>query len=220
MRAGVVVFPGSNCDRDAAKALEKVTGQKPAMLWHGHSEIPELDLIVLPGGFSYGDYLRTGAMAAHSPIMREVVARAAKGVHVIGICNGFQILCESGLLPGVLLRNESLKFVCRSVRLRVENAGTHFTNAYQEEQTIAIPVAHGEGNYFAQPDVVQALEDQGRVAFRYLDNPNGSINDIAGILNEKGNVLGMMPHPERVVDPVHGCTDGLPLWESLTKALG
>lgn len=220
MRAGVVVFPGSNCDRDAAKALEKVTGQKPAMLWHGHSEIPELDLIVLPGGFSYGDYLRTGAMAAHSPIMREVVARAAKGVHVIGICNGFQILCESGLLPGVLLRNESLKFVCRSVRLRVENAATHFTNAYQEEQTIAIPVAHGEGNYFAQPEVVSALEDQGRVAFRYLDNPNGSINDIAGILNEKGNVLGMMPHPERVVDPVHGCTDGLPLWESLTKALG
>lgn len=219
MRAGVVVFPGSNCDRDAAAALERATGQKPQMLWHGNTDLPNLDLIVLPGGFSYGDYLRTGAMAAHSPIMREVVAQAGKGVRVIGICNGFQILCESGLLPGVLLRNESLKFVCKSVRLRVENNETDFTRGYQKGQTVAIPVAHGEGNYFAEADVVKKLEDQGRVAFRYIDNPNGSMNDIAGIINEKGNVLGMMPHPERVVDPIHGCTDGAALFDSLFKSV-
>ena len=219
MRAGVVVFPASNCDHDAAAALERATGQKPAMLWHGNTDIPDLDLIVLPGGFSYGDYLRTGAMAAHSPIMREVVARANKGVRVIGICNGFQILCESGLLPGVLLRNESLKFVCRSVRLRVENNQTDFTRLYQKDQTITIPVAHGEGNYFAESEIIKKLEDQNRVVFRYLDNPNGSMNDIAGIINERGNVLGMMPHPERVVDPIHGGTDGTALFQSLFNAV-
>lgn len=217
MRAAVVVFPGSNCDRDAAKALHRATGQKPLMLWHADTTFPEVDLIVLPGGFSYGDYLRTGAMAAHSPIMREVVARANKGVRVLGICNGFQILCEAGLLPGVLLRNESLKFVCRPVRLKVENNDTDFTRLYAKDQEIVIPVAHGEGNYFAQPEVVARLEGEGRVALRYIDNPNGSINDIAGIVNEKGNVLGMMPHPERVAEPLHGGVDGAAMFASLEK---
>lgn len=221
MRAGVVVFPGSNCDRDAAKALARATGLETSMLWHANTEVPgDLDLIVLPGGFSYGDYLRTGAMAAHSPIMREVIARANKGVRVIGICNGFQILCESGLLPGVLLRNESLRFVCKPVRLKVENNQTDFTRLYETGQTVTIPVAHGEGNYFAQSDVIKKIEDNGQVVFRYIDNPNGSINDIAGIMNDKGNVLGMMPHPERVAEELHGCTDGATLFESLVKALG
>lgn len=217
MKAAVVVFPGSNCDRDAARALELATGQKPHMIWHGDTELPALDVIVLPGGFSYGDYLRTGAMAAHSPVMQRVIEQANKGVRVIGICNGFQILCESGLLPGVLLRNTSLKFVCRHVRLKVENNQTDFTRLYDKGQTVTIPVAHGEGNYFAQSDVVKKIEDNGQVAFRYLDNPNGSINDIAGITNEKGNVLGMMPHPERVCEAIHGCTDGAAMFESLFK---
>ena len=220
MKAAVVVFPGSNCDRDAMRALTLATGQKPHMAWHGDAAMPDVDLIVLPGGFSYGDYLRTGAMAAHSPVMREVIARANKGVRVIGICNGFQILCESGLLPGVLLRNESLKFVCRPVRLKVENNQTDFTRGYDKDQTVTIPVAHGEGNYFAEPDTIKKLEGEGRVAFRYIDNPNGSMNDIAGIMNEKGNVLGMMPHPERVAEPLHGCTDGIKVFESLLKAIG
>jgi len=220
MKAAVVVFPGSNCDRDAARALELATGHKPHMIWHADTELPDLDLILLPGGFSYGDYLRTGAMAAHSPVMREVVARAAKGVRVLGICNGFQILCESGLLPGVLLRNIGLKFVCRSVRLKVENTKTDFTRGFTEGQTVSIPVAHGEGNYFAEPDTIKKIEDNGRVAFRYLDNPNGSLNDIAGFVNEAGNVLGMMPHPERVNEPVHGCTDGAVLFKSLVEAIG
>ena len=217
MKAAVIVFPGSNCDRDAARALQAATGQKPHMVWHADTEMPDVDLIVLPGGFSYGDYLRTGAMAAHLPVMREVVARANKGVRVLGVCNGFQILCESGLLPGVLLRNISLKFVCRSVRLKVENNQTDFTRLYDKGQTISIPVAHGEGNYFAEPDTIKKIEDNGQVVFRYIDNPNGSMNDIAGFVNEKGNVLGMMPHPERVAEPLHGCTDGATMFESLVK---
>jgi len=220
MRAGVVVFPGSNCDRDAAKALARATGHEAVMLWHAETELPDLDLIVLPGGFSYGDYLRTGAMAAHSPILNEVIARAKKGVRVIGICNGFQILCESGLLPGVLLRNESLRFVCKPVRLKVENNQTDFTRLYQKGQEVSIPVAHGEGNYFAEAETIQKLEDTGRVVFRYIENPNGSLHDIAGILNEAGNVLGMMPHPERVAEPLHGGTDGATLFDSLVKAIG
>jgi len=220
MRAGVVVFPGSNCDRDAAKALARATGHEAVMLWHAETELPELDVIVLPGGFSYGDYLRTGAMAAHSPIMNEVVARAKKGVRVIGICNGFQILCESGLLPGVLLRNESLKFVCRPVQLKVENNQTAFTGLFTKGQTVTIPVAHGEGNYFAEEQTIQKLEDNGQVVFRYIENPNGSLHDIAGIVNEAGNVLGMMPHPERVAEPLHGGTDGATLFDSLVKAIG
>lgn len=217
MKAAVIVFPGSNCDRDAARALQAATGQKPHMVWHADTEMPDVDMIVLPGGFSYGDYLRTGAMAAHLPVMREVVARANKGVRVLGVCNGFQILCESGLLPGVLLRNISLKFVCRSVRLKVENNQTDFTRLYDKGQTISIPVAHGEGNYFAEPDTIKKIEDNGQVVFRYIDNPNGSMNDIAGFVNEKGNVLGMMPHPERVAEPLHGCTDGATMFESLVK---
>ncbi|NTU76861.1 MAG: phosphoribosylformylglycinamidine synthase subunit PurQ [Alphaproteobacteria bacterium] len=219
MDAAVVVFPGSNCDRDAAVALERAMGKKPHMVWHTDTSLPKVDLIVLPGGFSYGDYLRTGAMAAQSPVMRAVVAEAKKGVHVLGICNGFQILCETELLPGVLLRNVSLKFICRSVRLKVENAATNYTRLYQKGQELRIPIAHGEGNYFAEPETLKRLEDNGQVAFRYLENPNGAARDIAGIVNEKGNVLGMMPHPERAAEELHGSTDGATLFESLVKGL-
>ncbi|MDX9689306.1 MAG: phosphoribosylformylglycinamidine synthase subunit PurQ [Proteobacteria bacterium] len=219
MKAAVIVFPGSNCDRDAKRVLEAVTGKPAHMVWHADTDLPDVDLILLPGGFSYGDYLRTGAMAAHSPVMREVVAKAGKGVKVLGICNGFQILCESGLLPGVLLRNVSLKFVCRHVPLRVETNQTIFTSAFEKGQSVSIPVAHGEGNYFADAQTIEKLEGNGQVVFRYLDNPNGSMNDIAGIMNDKGNVLGMMPHPERVAEPLHGCTDGRIVFESLVKAL-
>ncbi len=219
MQVAVIVFPGSNCDRDAAVALERALGKKPLMLWHADTELPKLDLVVLPGGFSYGDYLRTGAMAAHSPIMREVVARAAKGMKVLGICNGFQVLCESQLLPGILLRNRSLKFVCRSVTLRVENNNNDFTRQYQQGQELSLPVAHGDGCYFAEPDTLKQIEDRGQVAFRYIDNPNGASRDIAGIFNEKGNVLGMMPHPERAAETLHGSTDGVALFASVVKAL-
>lgn len=219
METGVVVFPGSNCDRDAATALQRATGKKPHMIWHADTELPRLDVIVLPGGFSYGDYLRTGAMAAHSPIMRDVVAAAKRGVHVIGICNGFQILCETELLPGVLLRNKGLKFICKRVGLRVENVETPYTRLYEKGQEIHVPIAHGEGNYFAEPAMLERLEKDGRVVFRYLENPNGAANDIAGIVNEKGNVLGMMPHPERVMEPLHGFTDGARLFDSLMKTI-
>lgn len=219
MRSAVVVFPGSNCDRDAASALARVTGQQPHMVWHADTQMPQVDLIVLPGGFSYGDYLRTGAMAAHSPIMREVIASANKGIHVLGICNGFQVLCESGLLPGVLLRNESLRFVCKQVPLKVVNNNTSFTHLFEEGQDVTMPVAHGDGNYFAQAEEIKKIEDQGRVVFRYTENPNGSINDIAGIINEKGNVLGLMPHPERVAEPLHGCRDGATMFISLFKSI-
>lgn len=219
MRAAVIVFPGSNCDRDSERALEKINGKKPEMIWHADTNLPDLDLIVLPGGFSYGDYLRTGAMAAHSPVMREVVKKAEAGVKVLGICNGFQVLCESGLLPGVLFRNESMKFICRHEALVVENNETAFTSAYSKEQSITVPIAHGEGNFSAEPDTIQKLEDNGQVVFRYANNPNGSMNDIAGIINEKGNVLGMMPHPERVAEPLHGSTDGAAVFESLIKSI-
>jgi phosphoribosylformylglycinamidine synthase len=219
MRAAVIVFPGSNREHDAARALARATGKKPLLVWHGDSELPELDLIVLPGGFSHGDYLRTGAMAAHSPIMREVVARAKKGVRVWGICNGFQILCETQLLPGVLLRNASLKFVCRSVTLRVENTDSDFTRLCKPGQELRVIVAHGDGNYFAAPDTLKALEDNRQIAFRYKDNPNGSIDDIAGVFNKARNVLGHMPHPEDAIEPLHGSTDGALLFESLAKTL-
>jgi phosphoribosylformylglycinamidine synthase subunit PurQ / glutaminase len=220
MKTVLITFPGSNRERDAALALEKATGRKPEMVWHGDSALPKCDLIVIPGGFSYGDYLRTGAIAAHSPIMREVSAAAKKGVRVLGICNGFQILCEAHLLPGVMLRNESLKFVCRPVTLRVENNQTDFTRAYKPKQEIRVIVAHGDGNYFAANDTLKELEDDDRIAFRYCDNPNGSINDIAGIFNKAKNVLGLMPHPENAVEPLHGSTDGAGLFESLAKAMG
>ena len=222
MKSAVIVFPASNCDRDAATALEQITGKKPAMVWHGDADVPnDTDLIVLPGGFSYGDYLRCGAMAAQSRIMRDVKAKADKGVAVLGICNGFQILTEAGLLPGVLLRNAKLKFVCRPVEMLVEESQSAFTRAYKNGERVRFPVAHGEGNYFADEETLDRLEGENRVAFRYApgENPNGAARNIAGILNEKRNVLGMMPHPERACDPLLGSTTGRPVFESLIQAL-
>lgn len=228
MRASVIVFPGSNCDRDVAVSLEAAMGKKPAMVWHGNSDVPDSDLIVLPGGFSYGDYLRSGAMAAHSPIMRDVVAKAKKGTPVLGICNGFQVLIEAGLLPGALMRNASLKFVCKDVLLKVERNDTPFTQGYESNQVIRIPVAHHDGNYFADDDTLDMLEAENRIAFRYCDkdgettpgsNPNGSQRSIAGIYNETGKVLGLMPHPERLADAALGGTDGAPMFTSLVEVL-
>ena len=219
MKSAVVVFPASNCDRDMIVALEKVTGQKPHIVWHQDSEIPDVDLIALPGGFSFGDYLRCGAMAARSPAMKEVIARADKGVNVFGVCNGFQVLTETGLLPGALMRNQSLKFVCKHVDLKVENTDTPYTNAYEQGQIINIPVAHHDGNYFADDDTLKELEDDGRVVFRYMDNPNGSRNDIAGIINRRKNILGMMPHPERLIEEAQGGTDGRGFFESMLNSL-
>lgn len=219
MQAAVIVFPGSNRERDAVRALERAMGKKPLVVWHGDREFPKVDLVVLPGGFSYGDYLRTGAMAAHSPIMREVVDRAKKGVRVWGICNGFQILCETQLLPGILLRNAHLKFVCRPVTLKVENTESDFTNLCKKDQKMKVIVAHGDGNYFAEPSTLKEMEDNGQVAFRYCDNPNGSIHDIAGVFNKQRNVLGMMPHPEDAVEPLHGSTDGAVLFDSVVRVL-
>ncbi len=228
MNSAVIVFPGSNCDRDVAVALEAATGRAPAMVWHGDAVLPDVDLIVVPGGFSYGDYLRAGAMAAHSPVMREVAARASSGVPVLGICNGFQVLCEAHLLPGVLMRNASLRFVCRDVFLKVERAAPPFTAHYGKGQIVRMPVAHMDGNYFADLPTLDALEAEGRVAFRYVEadgtptaaaNPNGAARNIAGIVNERGNVLGMMPHPERLADPLLGGTDGKSLFAGLVEAL-
>ncbi len=220
MKAAVVVFPGSNCDRDAAVALEAASGAKPTMIWHRETSLPALDLIVLPGGFSYGDYLRGGAMAAQSPVMRDVVAKARAGVPVLGICNGFQVLTECGLLPGVLMRNRDLKFLCRDVTLAVERTDSIFTSGYQPNETVRIPIAHNEGNYFADAETLTALEGENRVAFRYIGAaPNGAQNNIAGILDAGGRVLGMMPHPERAIDPALGGNAGAPLFESLVNAL-
>ena len=219
-RSAVITFPGSNCDRDMAVALEQVSGTAPVRVWHGDAELPEgLDFIALPGGFSYGDYLRSGAMAANSPIMREVIRAADRGVPVLGVCNGFQVLTEARLLPGALMRNASQHFICRTVALTVENAQSIFTSGYTPGQDIHIPVAHHDGNYFADEETLDRLEGEGRVAFRYAENCNGSRRDIAGILNTAGNVLGMMPHPERAVDAAHGGTDGLALFEGAMKAL-
>ncbi|MFW2349337.1 phosphoribosylformylglycinamidine synthase subunit PurQ [Qipengyuania sp.] len=219
-RAAVITFPGSNCDRDMAVALEQVSGAAPLRVWHGDADLPErLDFIALPGGFSYGDYLRSGAMAANSPIMRSVKQQAERGVPVLGICNGFQVLTEAGLLPGALMRNAGQTFICRTVALTVENSQTLFTGGYDNGQTIRIPVAHHDGNYFADEDTLDRLEGEGRIAFRYAETCNGSRRDIAGVLNAAGNVLGMMPHPERAVDAAHGGTDGLALFENAVKAL-
>ena len=219
-RAAVVTFPGSNCDRDLAVALEKVSGTPAIRVWHGDAELPEkLDFIGLPGGFSYGDYLRCGAMAARSPIVRAVVEAANKGVPVLGVCNGFQVLTESGLLPGALMRNAQLKFVCRTVPLTVENSQSLFTGGYEQGETIMLPVAHHDGNYFADEATLDRLEGEGRVAFRYGDDCNGSQRAIAGVLNAQGNVLGMMPHPERAIEPELGGSDGRVLFESAVGAL-
>ena len=221
MKSAVIVFPGSNCDRDMAVALEQVTGERPAMVWHRETELPEdLDLIAIPGGFSYGDYLRSGAMAARSPVMRAVADAAGRGVAVLGVCNGFQILTEAGLLPGALMRNANLHFICRDVPLKVENSQTAFTSRYEAGEDIIIPVGHHDGNYQADPDTLDRLEGEGRIAFRYADACNGSARDIAGIVSESGNVLGMMPHPERMVEPAHGRTDGRRLFEGLLEAIG
>ncbi len=219
-RSAVITFPGSNCDRDMADALEKVSGAAPFRVWHGDAALPErLDFIALPGGFSYGDYLRCGAMAARSPVMQAIVAAAGKGVPVLGVCNGFQVLTESGLLPGALLRNSGVRFVCREVALTVANAQSLFTAGYEQGQRIVLPVAHHDGNYFADADTLDRIEGEGRVAFRYAEPVNGSVRDIAGVLNAAGNVLGMMPHPERVVEAAQGGTDGRVLFESAVRSL-
>ncbi|OYZ13924.1 MAG: phosphoribosylformylglycinamidine synthase I [Sphingomonadales bacterium 28-64-96] len=221
MKAAVIVFPGSNCDRDLADAITKVTGTAPQMVWHAETSLPEgLDFIGIPGGFSYGDYLRSGAMAARSPVMQAVVQAAGEGRTVLGICNGFQVLTETGLLPGALMRNAGLNFVCREVRLEVVNSQSIFTSRYAAGETVTIPVAHHDGNYFADEDTLNRLEGEGRVAFRYAEPVNGSARAIAGILNDAGNVLGMMPHPERLIEDAQGGTDGRRMFEAVQAALG
>ncbi len=218
MNPCVIVFPASNCDRDVAVALEQATGKKPAMVWHGDTELPDTDFIVLPGGFSYGDYLRSGAIAARSPVMRAVIDKAKAGTPVIGVCNGFQILTEAGLLPGAFLRNSDLNFVCRIVTLRVDNSRSLFTSGFTKGQYVNFQVANHDGNYFADEDTLDRLEGEGRIAFRYVDNPNGSARDIAGILNEAGNVLGVMPHPERMISPLLGGVDGAAFFKGVVEA--
>ena len=221
MKTAVIVFPGSNGDRDLAVALREASGVAPTMVWHGETELPEgLDLIALPGGFSYGDYLRSGAMSARSPVMRAVGEAAARGVAVLGVCNGFQVLTEAGLLPGALMRNAGLDFVCRDVAIEVASSQTSFTSRYDAGETIRIPVAHHDGNFTADPEVLDRLEGEGRVVFRYGEEVNGSARRIAGIVNAQGNVLGLMPHPERMAEDAHGGTDGRRLFEGLIAALG
>ena len=220
MKSAVIVFPGSNCDRDLAVAFEAVSGSRPEMVWHRETELPEgLDLIGVPGGFSYGDYLRSGAMAARSPVMQAVAQAAAQGRFVLGICNGFQVLTETGLLPGALMRNAGTHFVCRDVDLTVGTSQSAFTSRYEAGERISVPVAHHDGNYFADEATLDRLEGEGRVAFRYAEQVNGSARDIAGILNDAGNVLGMMPHPERVIEKAHGGTDGRRLFEGLVEEM-
>lgn len=228
MKSAVIVFPGSNCDRDAAVALEQASGNAPSMIWHRDTEMPDVDLIVLPGGFSHGDYLRGGAIAARAPIMSEVVRRGEQGTPIMGICNGFQILTEAGLLPGVLMRNAGLKFICRDVTVSVSDDTTVFTNQYAKDQVLRVPVANNEGNFFADEATLDRLEGDGRIAFRYADesgavtaaaNPNGSARNIAGIYNENRTILGLMPHPERAVDPRHCGTDGAGFFTSIVQAL-
>ncbi len=228
MKAGIVRFPGSNCDEDAYHAIADVLGQKAVYLWHKDHDLQDVDLVILPGGFSYGDYLRAGAIARFSPIMQEVVQHAKRGGLVLGICNGFQIACEAGLLPGALLRNNTLRFVSAPVSLRVESIATRFTSQYHLGQVISVPVAHGDGRYTADGDTLARLEGDGHVVFRYVDshgeasaaiNPNGSLRNIAGIVNAEGNVLGMMPHPERALESALGSTDGLPLFQSILESM-
>ncbi|WP_114520454.1 phosphoribosylformylglycinamidine synthase subunit PurQ [Altererythrobacter sp. ZODW24] len=219
-KSAVITFPGSNCDRDMAVALEQVSGTPALRVWHGDSDLPAgLDFIALPGGFSYGDYLRCGAISSRSPIMRSIAKAAEAGVPVLGVCNGFQVLTESGLLPGALMRNAGINFVCRDTELVVENAQSLFTGGYEAGQRITIPVAHHDGNFFADDATLDRIEGDGRVAFRYTDAVNGSARDIAGVLNAAGNVLGMMPHPERAIEDVHGGSDGRAMFESAVRGL-
>ena len=220
MQTGVIVSPASNCDRDAAVALEKITGKAPRMIWHRETEIPsDVKFVVVPGGFSYGDYLRSGAIAARSPIVADLKVKAEKGLAVAGFCNGFQVLTEAGMLPGALMRNKGLKFVCRPEKLLINNAKTRFTSRYAGRESVIYPVAHHDGNYFADDATLNSLEKEGRIVFRYANNPNGSVRDIAGIVNKAGNVFGMMPHPERAIDPLHGGTDGLDLFKSIIDSI-
>lgn len=228
VKFGIVVFPGSNRESDARHMAEDILGQQARMIWHKDSSLGEVDVVILPGGFSYGDYLRCGAIAKFSPIMKDIVRFANNGGVVVGVCNGFQILTEAGLLPGVLLRNSSLKFVCKFVHLRVENAETRFTSKYSKGDVLEIPVAHGDGNYFTDADTLKRLEDNNQIIFRYCElsgeltpssNPNGSISNIAGIINERGNVFGLMPHPEDAVDPALGHTDGRKLFDSIIESV-
>lgn len=220
MQGAVIVFPASNCDRDAAVAIEKISGRAPHMVWHQEDAIPaNTDFVIIPGGFSYGDYLRSGAIAARAPIMDDVKRRAQGGMPVAGFCNGFQVLTEAGLLPGALMRNKGLRFVCRPQKLKIANGNTRFTAAYAGADEVTMPIAHFDGNYFADEQTLARVENNGQVIFRYADNPNGSLNDIAGISNEAGNVLGMMPHPERAIDELHGGTDGLGLFKSVLESL-
>jgi phosphoribosylformylglycinamidine synthase subunit PurQ / glutaminase len=220
MKSAVLLFPGINREHDMARALHAATGVKPHIVWHTETTLPNVDLVVVPGGFSYGDYLRCGAIAARSPIMADVRAKALKGLKVIGVCNGFQIITEAGLLPGALVRNAQVRFVCKEVRLSVENNTTFFTNKMARGAVVSCPVAHGEGNYICDAETLKELEGEGRVVFRYAEgtNPNGAMNDIAGIVNKMGNVIGMMPHPENMVEALHGKTDCRPLFESLLAA--
>lgn len=220
MRAAVIQFPGSNCDRDMAVAIREVTGAETSLVWHRESELPAgVDLIAIPGGFSYGDYLRSGAMAARSPVMQAVIAAAGRGVPVLGVCNGFQILTEAGLLPGALMRNSGIRFVCRAVKLKVENSQSIFTSRYDAGEEITIPVAHHDGNFFADDETLDRIEGEGRVAFRYAEQVNGSARNIAGVLNDAGNVLGMMPHPERMIESLQGGSDGRRLFEGLIREI-
>ncbi|MDB2439008.1 phosphoribosylformylglycinamidine synthase subunit PurQ [Hellea sp.] len=220
MKTAVITFPASNCNRDAAVALEKITGVEPVMVWHRESELPQgIDFVVLPGGFSYGDYLRCGAMASRSPIVKDLVAKADKGLAIAGFCNGFQVLTEAGLLPGALMRNKNLKFVCRPEKLKITNSNSRYTSKYGSTIDVTFPVAHHDGNYYADDETLNKLEKRGQVVFRYADNPNGSARDIAGICNEAGNVFGMMPHPERAIDPMHGGTDGINLFKSIIESI-
>jgi len=220
MKSAVIVFPGSNCDRDMAVALTKITGTEPLMVWHQEYDLPAVDFIALPGGFSYGDYLRCGAMSARSHIMKEVVKRAEAGVPTLGICNGFQVLAETGVLPGALMRNANLHFVCKDVELKVENTDTMFTSGYTAGSSITVPVAHHDGNYFADDATLDALEGEGQIAFKYAVDINGAQRRIAGITNKAGNVLGMMPHPERMIEPALGGSDGAVLFTSIMNRLG
>ena len=217
MKFGVIVFPGSNCDHDAFYAVSRNLGQKAEFIWHDSSSIGSVDAVILPGGFSYGDYLRCGAIAKFSPVMQAVKSFASDGGLVLGVCNGFQILVESGLLPGALIRNAGLKFVCRDVHLRVETVHSPFTNAAEKGEILRLPIAHGEGCYYADEHTLDELEAEDRVAFRYLDNPNGSVRDIAGVLNKRRNVMGLMPHPERATEPLMGSSDGLTIFESMLR---